>query len=201
MNRSPFNNLPTEMLKVWAGFCAQARSRVLKGLSQVTSLHHLGPMSQEFYSLPVLVSFPAAITNCSDNSSLRKKGLFYLTVQSYSPALLGKTQRQVLEADSDIVPKVKEQRTTHRCMLASAQQPFFVCAVQDSTQGMVCLHTSINISKTIPHRQAQRCISRVTLGFVTLTTLVLIVPQKQCQMHEPAVDISALENVTRTVPR
>lgn len=129
MNRSPFNNSPAGMPKVWAGFCAQAGSRALEGLSHVTSLHHLGPMSQEFYSLSVLVSFPAARTNCSDNRNLRKKGLFYLTVQSYSPALLGKPQRQVLEADSDIAPKVKEQRTTHRCMLASAQQSFFVCAV------------------------------------------------------------------------
>lgn len=166
----------------------------------MTSLHHLGPMSQEFHSLPVLVSFPAAITNCSDNNNLRKKGLFHLTVQSYSPALLGKPQRQVLEAGSDIAPKVKKQRTSHRCMLASAQQPFSVCAVQDSTQGMACLHTPINISKTIPHRQAQRCVSWVTLDFVTLTTLLVIVPQKQCQMHEPAVDISALKHVTRTVP-
>lgn len=124
----------------------------------MTSLHHLGAMSQEFHSLPVLVSFPATITNCSNNSNLRKKALLQLTVQSYSPALSGNPQRQGLEAGSDITPKVKEQRTTHRCKLASAQQPFSVCAVRDSTQGMACLHTPINISKTIPHRQAQRCL-------------------------------------------
>lgn len=161
----------------------QAGSRTLKGLPQVTSLHHLDPMSQEFHSVPVLVSFPATITNCSNNSNLRKKDLLQLTVQSYSTALSGKPQRQGLEAGSDITPKIKEQRTTHRCKLASAQQPFSVCAVRDSTQGMACLHTAINISKTIPHRQAQRYVSQVTLGFVALTTFVVIVPQNQCQMH------------------
>lgn len=144
----------------------------------MTSFYHL---SQELRHLPDLASFPEAVIKYSDNSNLRKEGLFQLTVQIHSPALLGKSQRQVLEAGSDITPKVKDQRAAQEAMLASTEQAFSICVVQDPTPGMVHLHTSINISKTIPHRHAQRHISQVTLDFVTLTTLVIIGPQKHCQ--------------------
>lgn len=61
-------------------------------------------------------------------------------------------------------------------MLAGAQQPLSIPAAWDPTQGMVCLHPSIDKYKTVPYRHAQRHISQVTLKSVKLTTLIIRIP-------------------------